>query len=160
LVQETYLRLCRNNCRALRDFRPEHDASFFGYLKNTASSVACDYFRAQGAVRRGPEPTTLDESSERHAIQSVPSAETKLIQAEIWRRLESIAENPQDVAIFRLHHLQGFTAREIAALSILRLSEKGVESRLRRLFKRLQKAMKSPPPNEGKAPDMPLGDIG
>ena len=29
LSQETYLRLCRNDCRILREFRVQHEASFF-----------------------------------------------------------------------------------------------------------------------------------
>ena len=56
LVQETYLRLCKDNCHSLRSFQAQHDEAIFGYLKVVATSVALDLLprssRAQ-APRRG-----------------------------------------------------------------------------------------------------------
>jgi RNA polymerase sigma-70 factor, ECF subfamily len=160
LIQETYLRLCRNDCRVLREFRSEYEGAFFGYLKDVASSVARDYFRAQNAARRGPESASLDETTERHAIDPQPPTDSLLVHADIWRRLESIAENERDTTVFKLYYQQGFTAKEIAALPNIDLSEKGVESCLYRLVARLRQALNSPAPPAGKSAQVTFGDVG
>src|SRR5260221_3887112 len=45
LVQETYLKLCANDFKALRNFTFRHDNAFFGFLKVVAANVVEDYFR-------------------------------------------------------------------------------------------------------------------
>src|SRR4051812_2099089 len=44
LVQETYAKICDDDCRLLRGFKPHHQDAFFGMLKVTAANVARDYF--------------------------------------------------------------------------------------------------------------------
>jgi RNA polymerase sigma-70 factor (ECF subfamily) len=160
LIQETYLRLCRKDCKVLREFHAEHEGSFFGYLKDVASSVARDHFRAQSAARRGPQAAPLDEAAERQAIHRQGQADKLLIDADIWQRLESIVESERDIVVFRLYYQQGFTSREIAALPDIRLSEKGVESCLYRLVGRLKAALNSREKFAGKSPDITFGDVG
>src|SRR5882724_5353716 len=55
LVQETYLRLCRDNCRSLREFKARHEEAIFGYLKVIAISVALDHVRSRAATKRRSE---------------------------------------------------------------------------------------------------------
>ncbi len=147
LVQETYIRLCRDGCRLLRQFQPESEESFFGYAKVVASSVALDHFRAQGAEKRGPQAVTLDEAAERHTDhlhqlhQSTDSFETRLIRDDLWRHIERVADQQRDVVILRLHFQQGFTCREISRMPWIQLSEKGVESCLARLVVRLREEL-------------------
>jgi len=159
LVQETYLRLCRDACRVLRQFRLERGESIFGYLKVVASSVALDYFRAQGAEKRGPEPVPLDDITERHSASRQVPAENVLLLTEMWRCLDSFVENDRDGTIFRLYYQQGFTAKEISAIPSLNLSEKGVESCLHRLTSQMREALRLPARNKGKSPQITLGDM-
>ena len=53
LIQDTYLKICSDNCRLLRDFEPQHPDAFVGMLKVTAVNVTHDYFRARRAAKRG-----------------------------------------------------------------------------------------------------------
>lgn len=54
LVQDTYVKVCADDCRFLRNFKPQHEDAFFGMLKVTAANVARDYFgrATQGNVAR------------------------------------------------------------------------------------------------------------
>ncbi|HET7871300.1 MAG TPA: sigma factor, partial [Terriglobales bacterium] len=45
LVQETFLKLCANDCRALRNFDCDHEQALFGFVKKVAHNVVEDYFR-------------------------------------------------------------------------------------------------------------------
>lgn len=53
MVQETYLRLCRNDFRALRHFISQHENSVFGFLKVVASNTVRDHFRTVYSRKRG-----------------------------------------------------------------------------------------------------------
>ena len=53
LVQETFLKLCEDNCRVLREFRSEQPQGLPGFLKVLAANLAQDYFRASNATKRG-----------------------------------------------------------------------------------------------------------
>src|SRR5437879_12715267 len=57
LVQETYLQLCAENYRLLREFQPRHEDSFFGYLKVVTASVVNDHFKSLRAEQRGAGQT-------------------------------------------------------------------------------------------------------
>jgi len=69
LVQETYLKICANECKLLRTFRPQSPESAFGFLKVVATSVAQDFFKSRLAEKRAPE-TTADSIEQ----TSVPAA--------------------------------------------------------------------------------------
>jgi DNA-directed RNA polymerase specialized sigma24 family protein len=53
LVQETFLEICADRCRILREFKPQAPDSLFGLLKTVAFSVAQDHFRSSLAAKRG-----------------------------------------------------------------------------------------------------------
>src|SRR5206468_3125669 len=53
LIQDTYLKVCKDSCRMLRDFKPQHPDAFFGMLKVTAANIAYDYFRSEDAETHG-----------------------------------------------------------------------------------------------------------
>src|SRR5690349_21281985 len=46
LVQETYLKLCANDFKCLREFVCEHESALYGFLKVVASHVVHDHFRS------------------------------------------------------------------------------------------------------------------
>ena len=53
LVQETYLKLCANHYKPLRDFNFRDEHGFFGFLKVVASRVVEDHFRGSRSQKRG-----------------------------------------------------------------------------------------------------------
>jgi RNA polymerase sigma-70 factor (ECF subfamily) len=53
LVQETYLKLCADEFRRLREFQSRHEDAIYGFLKTVAYNVAFDNFKLQGASKRG-----------------------------------------------------------------------------------------------------------
>jgi RNA polymerase sigma-70 factor (ECF subfamily) len=141
LIQDTYLKLCDNDSRLLRSFRPRCEDSIYGFLKKVASNVVHDQFKSAMAAKRGAaqteaivehiqiDPRTADEGSfdavsERLEIEEVDKI---LIQVTAGKDQE------RKRTIFWLRHRQGLTAREIAAIPSLGLTTEGVESMLMRL---------------------------
>jgi RNA polymerase sigma-70 factor, ECF subfamily len=135
LIQETYLRLCRGNCHVLRSFQARHDEAILGYLKVIATTVALDHFRARLTQKRREE---VDCNGELPEI-SVPSSsiEQSAQIAEIDSRLAA-SESERDRTIFWLFYRQGYTARDIAGISSLGLTQKGVESCIYRITQSLR----------------------
>src|SRR5215469_12430604 len=161
LVQDTYLKLCANNYRALRKFVPRHDNSIYEYLKRTASSVALDYLRRRKNKKHGggQEEEELDEA--RMPVVPGPPlldpAERNIRMAEIRSCLAKHASDDRtfarDYMIFTLHHCYGLTANAISKLPSFGLSTKGVESTLFRLFRLLREKLGEHwPPNPPSAP--------
>jgi len=130
LTQETFLRICRDNARLLRDFEARHENAIFGYIKVIATSVALDYFRARSAQKRGVEVPADDVGGELHTSASAIEQEALLRQIE--SRLKT-TESERDRTIFWLYYRQGYTTKEIATLAGVDLTQKGVESCIHRL---------------------------
>jgi RNA polymerase sigma-70 factor (ECF subfamily) len=144
LIQDTYLKLCNNNCRLLRSFQPEHSNSIYGFLQVMAANVVHDHFKAERAGKRGAGRQT-ESISER--VQSNPGASATAARSsdamERQIRLREIDEvlarevkgpdRERNCMIFLLYYRQGYTAAEIAALPLLQLTTKGVESIIARL---------------------------
>jgi RNA polymerase sigma-70 factor, ECF subfamily len=160
LVQETFLRLCRDNCKALREFRHRHEAAIFGYVKVVAASVANDHFRQVNAQKRTGELAVDPEVLLTVAVDVGANAEDSLLLREVENCLESITENERDRKIFWRYYRQGLTSVEIAALPGVELSAKGVESCLLRLLKAIRLRMAPPAtPPEGFERPSALGEI-
>jgi RNA polymerase sigma-70 factor, ECF subfamily len=140
LVQDTFVKLCTDNLAALRRFRGERPEALIAYLKIVACNVARDHARAAIAEKRGsgrvdaPGDEALahapDPATERNA------ADLRILLEQIDRRLASGPEGAargRDRSIFWLYYRQGLTARAIAELPAIGLSQKGVESTIHRL---------------------------
>jgi RNA polymerase sigma-70 factor (ECF subfamily) len=153
LVQDTFVKLCDNNYKALRNFSFKDDHGFFGFLKVVASHVVEDYFRAQNSQKHGSgqEEEDIDDSrmpppSSPHATQL---AENAILMGQIERCLANLASQPnfaRDRAIFWLYYRQGLTAKAISELPDIRLGTKGVESTLLRLTHYVKACFTDPPP--------------
>jgi RNA polymerase sigma factor (sigma-70 family) len=141
LIQDTYLKLCDDDSRLLRWFRPRCEDSIYGFLKKVAANVVHDRFKSAMAAKRGAgqtetimehiqiDPRTADEGSfdavsERLEIEQVDR---------ILIRVTAGKDQERKRMIFWLRHRQGFTAREIAAIPSVGLTTEGVESMLMRL---------------------------
>ena len=157
LVQETFLKLCANNFKALRNFEFQHDNAFFGFLKKVAANVVEDYFRRINSKKHGDgqEEEDIDEvrikvSFRRSLLQP---AEMAILRGQIERCLAKLLSEPnfgRDHAIFWLYYRQGLTAKAIAQLSDITLGVKGVESTLLRLTRFVKGCLTAPPPSPRK----------
>lgn len=136
LVQETFLRICADRARVLREFDFRHPDAFQGFLKTIATNVAYDHFRKYRSLRRGAGQ--FDELSERSdsrdirdKMQPVDRIQQKILLEEVNQFFED--RSSRDRSIFWLHHRQGLTSQEISSLPGSNLSPKGVESVLKKL---------------------------
>jgi len=136
LVQDAFLKLCAQERRILREFKPHNEDSFHGLLRVVTASVANDYFRRMSSEKRGGKVVTLAlDSDVRAAAGRAQSTQRMVLFSELDRILRSASgvSAERDRTIFWLYYLQGLTAEEIAALPGLDLKAKGVESALRRV---------------------------
>jgi RNA polymerase sigma-70 factor (ECF subfamily) len=156
LVQDTFLKLCANRCRILRDFRPQSPEAIFGFLKTVAFNVTLDHFRGGMAEKRGSgqRDVALDTyaGSAVAGGEGLPEVEREILLREIEENLPSDA-SPRDRQIFWLYYRHGMTTRAIASIPGLGLTQKGVESVIQRLTSYVRSRMsptKAQPP-EGKS---------
>jgi len=162
IVQEVFLKLCEQERRILRDFKPQGEDSFLGLLRVITGSVANDYFRRQHSEKRGGKVVTVaveDEIVLPASREPGGGAQKAVLFAELDRMLLS-ATGPsaaRDRTIFWLYYLQGLTADEIAALPGSELSAKGVESALRRVILWLRKEIA---PQKPESSPLPAGETG
>jgi RNA polymerase sigma-70 factor (ECF subfamily) len=140
LVQETYLKLCTEEFRRLRDFVSWHEDAIYGYLKAIAYTVTLDHFKVHYAVKRGAR---LQDSSDFDSSLRVEGRKSSVENDILLRELEEMAgeeaEEERDRLIFQLYYRQGLTTRKIAGIPAIGLSQKGVESCLYRMTERLRK---------------------
>jgi RNA polymerase sigma-70 factor, ECF subfamily len=157
LVQETYLKLCANNFKALRDFDFQSEQRFYGFLKVVASHGVEDYFRRKNVPKPGMELPGEDSNEVRPPVfvrpNSLQPAEVAILMAQIERclaKLSSESNFARDHAIFWLYYRQGLTAKAISQLPGITLSTKGVESTLLRLTRYVKGCLTAPPPSPRK----------
>jgi RNA polymerase sigma-70 factor, ECF subfamily len=139
LIQETYLKLCTNECRRLREFQSRHDDSVYGFLKVVAYNVTMDYFKVRQASKRGADLVT--DADPEIAFQTrgkAGGADDQVLLREIDEIIDRITESRRDKAVFLLYYRQGFTAQAIAEIPGIDLTAKGVESCLHRLTVQLR----------------------
>jgi RNA polymerase sigma-70 factor (ECF subfamily) len=151
LVQETYLKLCSNNFKLLRSFKPHHQDAFYGYLKVVTANLVHDHFKAAHSFKRGSgavEVTTdLTVAAVTNASSATPAderSERGILLGELDVLLCKLAAGPQlerDRRIFWLYYRVGLAASAIAALPSTGLSTKGVESTILRLTRLLRKEL-------------------
>ncbi len=148
LVQDTYLKLCADNCQMLRNFQPRHPDAFYGYLKVVAANLARDHFKAQMSAKRGAgvvtvtDDSALDPTTTPRAPEEDP--ERRILLKEVYAALHRRVQGPhlqRDLQVFRLYYREGLTATAIAALPFIGLSAKGVESTILRLTRMLREEM-------------------
>jgi RNA polymerase sigma-70 factor, ECF subfamily len=162
LVQETYLRLCRDNCRALREFEHRHEHAIFGFIKVVAGSVALDYVRARTAEKRVAE----HQGNGDDLVASVPAPTVDIhdtIQMnEISALVDRIAQSERDRTVFWLYYRSGYSAKDIAGIPNIDLTAKGVESLILHLTRAVRSQIKpgiSKQPGEGISPSATVGEM-
>ena len=80
LVQDTYLKLCANDFKSLREFECDHENALFGFLKVVASNVVHDHFRGHCSQKRG-------RGHEAECLEDVPNkgGSGESVEDNIWR---------------------------------------------------------------------------
>jgi RNA polymerase sigma-70 factor, ECF subfamily len=149
LVQETYLKLCHNNYRLLREFEFRHPGAFMGFVQIVAVNVVRDYFKAMQAKRRGANQVKgMAEDfvlpSGEFSPGSPRTIERTILIHEIERQLNVVVAGPdqeRNVRVFWLYYKVGLSAGAIAALPDVDLSAKGVESLIFRITRDLRRRM-------------------
>ena len=146
LVQETYLKLCADECRQLRQFQSRHQDSIYGFLKVVAASVVLDHFKSELARKRDASQTeALSEQTPLDRPATVSGSRLSLDDLVTLRQIDEIVGKlyvgkilVRNRAIFWFHYRDGMTAQAIASIPWIGLNTKGVETVLRRMTQMIQ----------------------
>jgi RNA polymerase sigma-70 factor (ECF subfamily) len=137
LVQETYLKLCADELKALRTFKAERPDAVYAYLKVFAANLVHDYFKAArskkrggGAITQSLEEDRLNSGNDSRHMSAPPDRQILIEQIDSCLRKVASA---RDRRIFWLYYRVGLAASAIANLPDIELTTKGVESTLFRL---------------------------
>jgi len=142
LIQETYLKLCADNCCLLRSFQFQRDEAIFGYIKVLTANLVHDHCKASRAEKRGGSTVTasieceIPAKRDRGQDKSAVRLEQEILMRQIGACLETATNGPnalRDRRIFWLYYRAGLTANAIASLPTIELSTKGVETIILRL---------------------------
>jgi RNA polymerase sigma-70 factor (ECF subfamily) len=136
LAQEVYLKCSANRARVLREFKPRYPGAVFGYLKVIAVNVVHDHFKSKLGRH-------LDHSPLQNNVAGRDETEWRLLLRDIDDFLKKPPVSERDRQIFWLYYRQGMSAKEIAALSSLNLTIKGVESVIVRLNQLIRNAFEN-----------------
>jgi RNA polymerase sigma-70 factor (ECF subfamily) len=146
LIQETYLKLCSDECRQLRQFQSRHQDSIYGFLKVVAASVVLDHFKSELAQKRDASQTeTLSDQTPANRPSGVSGSRLSMDDMVALREIDEIVGKlyigqilVRNRAIFWLHNRDGMTAQAIASIPWIGLNTKGVETALRRMTQMIQ----------------------
>ena len=136
LVQEVYLKFSAHDAKVLRAFQPRYPGAVFGYLRVVVANVVHDYFKSKAGKHADRPPLPNDV-----AVQD--ETEWRLLLREVDDLLRQPPTSERDRRIFWLYYRQGMSAKEIAAIPILNLTVKGVESVVVRLNQLIRKAFEN-----------------
>jgi RNA polymerase sigma-70 factor (ECF subfamily) len=162
VVNETYCRLFRQNCQALRLFQGRHENSIFAYLRTICLNVVRNQFRDyqrkdspwrlhsinEIEEKSGGAPAERDPASASAVAAEADAAEFKMLQQMIRAIISQAfraAHANRNYIIFKLHFLHGYHGHEIARIKALGLGESGVGNAIDRIrhFLRLEFARRS-----------------
>jgi RNA polymerase sigma-70 factor (ECF subfamily) len=151
LLQETYLKLCTDNCRRLLEFAKQHpeDEAVLRYIKTIAINVTRDHFKALHSQKRGAGETDqwledFDPPLQKGSLGGSEAMEREVLLTQIDGLLQNCAvgaNHDRDCLIFRFYYLQGMSAKAIAALASIKLKAKGVEAVIFRLSRCVQEQL-------------------
>jgi RNA polymerase sigma-70 factor (ECF subfamily) len=165
LVQETYLKLCAENCRLLRTFEASKPGALYGYLKVVTANVVHDHFKSARAAKRGAGEATEDIDVEEicasSAFQPSSSDQASIERTILFQEIDQLLsksipaeELSRSRLIFWLYYRSGLSASAIALLPNIHLTTKGVESVLLRLTRLVRAILTEQTNVRGKKQDM------
>lgn len=149
IMQEIYVRICRDECRYLRYFRARSEREALTLLRDVAAKTARNYFRdARRKKRFGGTQVYAEEldSLEPALLQKTEAEDIdqRILVQDLLTRLRYMLRSSRfairDELVFRLRFQEGLTVKEIAAIPDVGLSTRGVEGSIRRSVFRLRTA--------------------
>jgi RNA polymerase sigma-70 factor (ECF subfamily) len=151
LIQDTFLKLCADDARRLRDFVVLHAYSVEAYLQTVANHVTLDHFRREMAqvrdVNKNLELTEEIEPAERCSEAGLLSPmELNVFRSEVEQALKHCAKGPhqeRNIAIFWFRHTQGMSPAEISRLPHITLKTKGIDTLVSRLLRCVRERLTS-----------------
>lgn len=152
LIQETYLKLCTDRDRILREFQPAHKDAIYGYIKVFTANLVYDHFKLQRSQKRGHSLTSSFDAQPEQCMTSAGSSgtgavERNLLMNEVDECLKKTVVGlnaDRDRRIFWLYYRVGLTANAIAALPDMELGIKGIETTLYRLSRQIRLELTKP----------------
>jgi len=141
-IQDVFTKLVQNEGRVIRSFRGATELSVYAFLGSIAVSIVADQLRSQRTLRRSVQVVPLDELQGLSAAQADTDAQLsamlQVIDVERALLADEESQNPErDLLIFKLHFVEGLSAREIASMPALKLTTSGLEKVLTRVRSRL-----------------------
>jgi RNA polymerase sigma-70 factor (ECF subfamily) len=146
LIQETYVRLCAENYRILREFEWTGVDCFYAYLKVITANVVRDSAKARFAVKRGCQITDPLRIYCTPALQDHSELERDILLSEIYAAARRVSRGPaqqRDLLVFWLYYGLGFKGIEIARIPDIGLTQKGIESLLLRLVRAVRAQLRA-----------------
>ncbi len=135
LVQQTYLRLCNDNCQVLRNCQLMSGGAFVVYVRTIAANLAIDQLRKLRQTAPISELAATNNNGN--------ETERRLLLAAVHKHLRqcSAAHYDRDRRVFLLYFREGLTAKAIAGIPVIGLTQKGVEALLARLVQCIRKIL-------------------
>jgi RNA polymerase sigma-70 factor, ECF subfamily len=149
LIQETYLKLCNDDFRLLRNFEAHHPDAFIGFVKVVTANVVRDHFKLSHSQKRGgnrleEQPEGFDPAAAEDKAGGPRAIERAVLIQEVEQYLDECvapADRERNTRVFWLYYRAGLSAGAIAALPGIGLTTKGVESFICRITKDLRSKM-------------------
>lgn len=135
LIQDVYLKLFKQGCRALKSFHSRNENAVYGFLSIAAQNTVYDYFRHRPFSGAGADLDLEALASARRAIVAEP--ELQAVLAEFDRVLQE-QTSLEERQIFHLYYRYGYSKREISRLYEGRITERKIEVILSRLVRLLR----------------------
>jgi len=138
LVQEVYMKICGNEREVLKQMDTSPESKPHSFFKKVTTNVVFDHFKGRTAKKRGggAAPENIDDVQPPSSPSSeggVCDVEWRILLRELDAKLAELGYSERERETFWFYWLQDWTAKQIAAESWACLSEKGVESLLRRM---------------------------
>ena len=138
LIQDTFVRICADHFRVLRNFRGGESNSLRVYLKVIANSIVIDHFRSAEAK----PAVDIEDIAGRLA-----SEDKSYIQFEQERLLTHVEKclagvDPRSYQLFWLYHRQGLRPKEIASFPGIGMGTDGVETAVYRLTRKVRDCLR------------------
>lgn len=146
LIQETYLKLCADDFRVLRNFEARHSGAFVGFVQVVTANVVRDHFKLSRSHRRGADrlqeaPEHFNPAAPDGGSGSPKAIERAVLIQEIQQYLDHClpeTDRDRNMRIFWLYYRAGLSAVAIAALPGIGLTTKGIESLILRITRELR----------------------
>lgn len=139
LVQEVYIRLFKNDCKVLRNFKPKYDDAIYAYLSIVCSSVVKDFSKKFSRLKRYGYVESIDERSaignENKLINKSLSSfmqtnpEKQIIAKDLLEKVKnhyssanSKKEDKIKELIFKLYFIHGLSIKDISRIKGLNIS--------------------------------------